>query len=99
MVQVQWLREAKNDLKAIYDYISHDSSKYAQRQIRRVKEKTHLLRSQPQIGKIVDEMNQPDIRELIEGNYRIIYRIVSKHRIDILMIHHGARDLNQRLSS
>ncbi len=99
MVQVKWLREAKNDLKAIFDYISHDSSKYAQRQIERIKVKTHILRSQPQIGKIVDEMNQTDIRELVKGNYRIIYRIVIKHHIDILMVHHGARNLNQRISS
>lgn len=98
MVQIQWLREAKHDLKAIYDYISHDSGKYAQRQIERVKEKTEILKRQPQAGKVVEEMNQPDIRELVEGNYRIVYRIISQHRIHILMVHHGARDLNQRIS-
>lgn len=98
MVQIRWLREAKNDLKAIYEYISHDSAKYAQRQVRRIKEKTDLLKRQPHIGKVVEEMSQPEIRELVEGNYRIVYRIVSPQRIDILMVHHGARDLNQRFN-
>ena len=28
------------------------------------------------------------MRELVEGNYRIIYKLVDKGRIDILTIHH-----------
>jgi len=36
------------------------------------------------------------IRELIEGNYRIIYKIVNEYQIDILTIHHSARDLKRR---
>jgi len=49
-----------------------------------------------EVGKIVEEMEDPQIRELIEGNYRIIYREVSENQIDILMVHHGARDLARR---
>ncbi|MEA1910934.1 MAG: type II toxin-antitoxin system RelE/ParE family toxin, partial [Spirochaetota bacterium] len=32
-------------------------------------------------------------REVFEGNYRIIYRIVDKERIDILTVVHGAQEL------
>jgi toxin ParE1/3/4 len=45
-------------------------------------------------GKMVPEFLLPELRELIEGNYRIIYRIVSEERIDILTIHHSSRLLS-----
>lgn len=48
-------------------------------------------------GRIVEEINKPEIREIIEGNYGIIYRIVTDSTVDILMIHHGARDFTRRM--
>lgn len=97
MVQIRWLKEAKNDLKEIYYYISIDSKRYARLQVERIKQRTEVLNTHSEIGKVVEEVNKSDIRELIEGNYRIIYRIVNKNKVDILMIHHAARDLMRRL--
>lgn len=42
------------------------------------------------------EIDKQNIRKLTDGNYRIIYKIVSKNQIDILTIHHSARDLKRR---
>ena len=36
MVEIEWLTEAKEDLKDIYDYISRDSKRYAKRQVDRI---------------------------------------------------------------
>ena len=47
--------------------------------------------------KKVSESDDEKIREIFEGDYRIIYRIVSIEEIHILLIHHGARDLNKRI--
>ena len=63
----------------------------------RIQNKTEILKSQIEIGKIVEELNDPKVREIIEGNYRIIYRIVSKNELHILLVHHGARDLFKRI--
>jgi plasmid stabilization system protein ParE len=41
-------------------------------------------------------MGIKEIRELIEGNYRIVYRILNNELIEILTIHHSARDFRQR---
>ena len=98
MVQIRWLKEARTDLKEIYDYISSDSKRYAKLQVMRIQQRTQILKSHPKSGKFVDEIDNPEIREVIEGNYRIIYRIVSEKRIDILLVHHGARDLKRRFS-
>ncbi len=97
MVQIKWLKEAKADLKEIFVYISLDSKRYARLQVERIQQSTKILKLHPNIGKIVDEIDNPEIREIVEGNYRIIYRIVNKKRIDILLVHHGAKDLRRRL--
>jgi addiction module RelE/StbE family toxin len=96
MVQINWTFQAKNDLKSIADYISKDSKKYAKLQIDRIKERTQILKSHPYSGKKVIEIDSDLIRELIEGNYRIIYKIVTENQIDILTIHHSARDFRKR---
>ncbi|PIQ29487.1 MAG: plasmid stabilization protein [Bacteroidetes bacterium CG18_big_fil_WC_8_21_14_2_50_41_14] len=96
MVRVNWTFQAKDDLKSIAEYISRDSKRYAKLQVLRIRNKTSLLKSQTHLGKIVSEIDRENIRELIEGRYRIIYKIVSRNQIDILTIHHTARDLTRR---
>ncbi|MEI9809677.1 MAG: type II toxin-antitoxin system RelE/ParE family toxin [Bacteroidota bacterium] len=44
---------------------------------------------------MVPEVKIKSIRELIEGNYRIIYRIVNKNLIHILTFHHSSRKLKR----
>ncbi len=96
MVRVNWTLQAKDDLKDIAEYISKDSKRYAKFQVDRLKTRTRILKTQTRSGKIVSELNQENIRELIEGNYRIIYKIVQENQIDILTIHHSSRDLTSR---
>lgn len=87
MVQVNGTFLARNDLKHIAAHISKDSKFYAKRQV---------LKTQIYFGSVVPEIMNAHIRQLIEGNYRIIYRIVDEDRIAILTIHHAARDLLKR---
>lgn len=82
MVQINWTVQAKEDLESIARYIARDSKKYARVQIVKIRIRTKILSSHIHAGKIVEEINREDIRELIEGNYRIIYRIVNADRID-----------------
>ncbi len=96
MVRINWTLQSKSDLKQIADYISLNSKRYAKLQVLRIKNKTHILRTHILIGKVVREIENENIRELIEGRYRIIYKIISKSQIDILTIHHTARDLTKR---
>ena len=96
MVRINWTFQAKEDLNAIAEYISKDSKRYAKLQVIRLKNRTRILKTQIRTGKIVPEINRENIRELIEGSYRIIYKIVENNQIDILTIHHSARDLTKR---
>ncbi len=96
MVRINWTLQSKSDLKQIADYISLNSKRYAKLQVLRIKNRTHILKTHIFIGKVVREIENENIRELIEGRYRIIYKIISKSQIDILTIHHTARDLIKR---
>jgi toxin ParE1/3/4 len=97
MVQVNWLKSARDDLKDIYEYISLDSKRYARLQIEKIQKSVELLKNSPEIGRKIPEFFELDIREIIEGNYRIIYRILDGNTIDILLVHHSARDLSSRI--
>ncbi len=99
MVQIKWLKDAKKDLKEIYDYISIDSKRYARLQVEKIKHATQIIKTQPEIGKVLEETENSSIREMVEGNYRIIYRIVDLNTIHIMMVHHSARDLHRRIKN
>lgn len=94
MVKINWTTQAKNDLISIAEYIGQNSKKYARIQIQRIRERVRQLPKHPNSGRIVPELENPRIRELVLGNYRIIYCLVSDERIDILTVHHSARLLN-----
>lgn len=96
MVQINWTFQAKDDLKSIAEYIERDSKKYAKLQVLRLRDRTKILKSHIEARKVVHELEEGTIREIIEGNYRIIYRVVSDSRADILTVHHSARDLTKR---
>lgn len=96
MVQINWTKQSTEDLKDILEYISKDSIKYAKFQVIRIRNRVKILYAYPYVGKVVSEMKNDSLRELIEGNYRIIYRIVSQSQIDILTVHHTSRDLLKR---
>lgn len=95
MVKVNWTDQALKDANNIAEYIAKDSNKYASIQVKLFFERVKILQTMPHSGKIVPEMNETKIRELNSGNYRIIYLIVSKNRIDILTIHNGYKLLRK----
>ena len=88
---VEWTDPAKQDLKSIYDYISKDSKFYAQKVSFELVEKSEKLNIFPEIGRIVPEIGDPKIRELLIYSYRLIYEIFPD-KIEVLALIHGKRD-------
>ena len=75
MVRINWTSQALDDLEAICEFIARDASRYAQLFANRVFEVVERLRDFPLSGRMVSEIGRDDIREIILGNYRVIYRI------------------------
>ena len=94
MVEVRWTDQALQDIDAIAEFISRDSERFAQIQVQRFFDTEPMIQNQPLAGRMVPEVNSELIREIIQGNYRIIYRIISPHRIDVITVHHSSRLLS-----
>ena len=93
MVKIEWSPNAENDLNKIIDYIAQDSVEYALSFYEQVKEKVDNLTQFPKIGRKVPELDDPNIREIILRNYRLIYLILAD-KIQIVRLIHGSRILD-----
>ena len=89
-MRVHWTHTAVEHLLAIYEHIAQDAPLYARRMIDRLTERSEQITAFPRSGRMVPEYEAPDIREVIERPYRIIYRIKTD-QIDILAVVHGAQ--------
>lgn len=91
-MKIIWSPLAIDRATEIAEYISLDNPTAAQNWIDTIFKKVKTLETSSQIGRIVPEVERKEIRELIYGNYRIIYRI-EKTNISILTIRHGKQIL------
>jgi len=91
-MRIIWSPLAVDRASEIADYIAQDKPSAAEKWIDTVFSKVEQLKSSPEIGRIVPEINDSQFREIIYGNYRIIYRIEIK-QISILTIRHGRQIL------
>ncbi len=91
-MRIIWSPLAVDRASEIADYIAQDKPSAAEKWIDTVFSKVEQLKSSSEIGRIVPEINDSQFRELIYGNYRIIYRIETK-QISILTIRHGRQIL------
>lgn len=91
-MRIIWSPLAVDRASEIADYIAQDKPSAAEKWIDTVFSKVEQLKSSPEIGRILPEINDSQFRELIYGNYRIIYRIEAK-QISILTIRHGRQIL------
>ncbi|WP_354666183.1 type II toxin-antitoxin system RelE/ParE family toxin [Nostoc sp. GT001] len=76
----------------MYTYIAQNSPRYATRIIDRITKRSQQLANFPLSGRIVPEFETEQIREVIEGSYRIIYYI-KPEQIDVLAVIHGAQEI------
>lgn len=91
-MKIIWSPLAINRTTEIAEYIAQDSPSAATKWVAALFDKAQLLKTSPKSGRVVPEIHQEDIRELIYGNYRIIYR-TEKNKISILTIRHGKQIL------
>ena len=83
-----WTETAKQDLLSIKKYIAIDNPDAAKRWILRLRVRARKALDAPLAGRMVPELSRDDIRELIEGNYRIVYQVFTD-RLVILTVFEG----------
>lgn len=95
-MNVHWTDAALADLQAIESYIARHSAQYARGVVARLFDRSGQLTDQPLLGAAVPEYGDESLRELLEGSYRIIYRVLV-YQIDIVAVVHAARQLPHTL--
>ena len=91
-MKIIWSPLAIDKTSEIAEYIAKDKPTVAQDWVDRIFQKVDILKSSPELGRVVSEVRRKDVRELIFGNYRIIYR-VKNTSISILSVRHGKQIL------
>ena len=89
-MNVEWTDNSLAQLRGIHDYIARDSDFFAKRIVDRLTSRSVQIQEHPFSGEIVPEFGDTSIREVIEGPYRMIYRI-SKATLFVLAVIHGSR--------
>ena len=93
-MEVYWTDTAQGHLAAIHAYIAQDSPEYATRVVDILTYRSQQIGQYPRSGRMVPEYEHKQIREVIEGSYRIIYHIKAD-QIDVLAVIHVARNVLQ----
>jgi plasmid stabilization system protein ParE len=96
MAEIKWTPQAADDLESIANFIAKDSPNYARLFVIDVLDAVDRLVVFPQSGRIVPELKNQTIREVIKGHYRIVYRFKAE-TVEVLTVHHGARLLGHAL--
>lgn len=89
MTIVRWTEQAADDLAAIRDFIARDSPAYALLIATRLYLSVGYLSEFPDLGRMVPERAQPELRELVRLRYRIVYRH-TPDLVEILTIFHSS---------
>ena len=95
-MRVNWTNTAIIHLLAVYEHVARDSPLYARRIVDRLIRRSEEVAEFPLSGRMVPEYEAPDIREVIERPYRIIYKATAEG-IDVLAVVQGTQMLPPEL--
>lgn len=92
-MKVLWTDAAVAQLAAIHDYVAQTSPEYARRIIDRLTKRSIQISTFPFSGRLVREYELNEVREVIEGSYRVIYLIKEdEDQLEVLAVVHSSRE-------
>lgn len=92
-MKVLWTDSALAQLQTIHDYLAQTSPEYARRIIDRLTKRSIQIAQFPLSGRMVSEYELSEVREVIEGSYRIIYLIDPEaQKAEVLGVIHSSRE-------
>ena len=83
--------QAIKDLEAIENYYLDIAPEYASIFVNSVFERTQALSDMPYLGRIVPEVGDRSVRELIHQGYRIMYVVNENDDAEILTVLHSTQ--------
>ncbi len=95
MVKIRWTKQAIEDVHLLREFYLNRSEKFTEELTDKIFEKVNSLAQFPNLGRMVPEIGNKHIRELIYHNYRIIYHITKEDQIDVIAVHNSLRPLSE----
>jgi len=92
MSTLSWTFRARRDLRDIRRFIARNHPVAARRWIERLRKRARAAASAPLAGRRVPEVERHDVREVIVGAYRLVYRVLPG-AIHVLTVFEGHRRL------
>lgn len=90
--QVVFTPQSLDDLEQIVTFVAKDNSDRAQTFGDELIDRALSVATFPEIGRVVPEIDNPAVREIIHGPYRIIYEVFAEREtVFVLRFWHGAR--------
>jgi toxin ParE1/3/4 len=74
-LKITWSPLAAEQVREIASYIALDKPSVAEQWIDKMFDSVEQLIDLPKSGRVVPELQINSIRELVQGNYRVIYKI------------------------
>lgn len=96
MAAIDWSLTAQRHLRDIVEYLESTSPSYAGVFGGQVFAAVELIGEFPRLGRAVPEYQDDDLREVLVGNYRLVYHLTGEH-LGIVGIVHGSRDLRRAM--
>jgi len=90
VVEIIWSPQAIEDIRSIQLYIGRDSPRFAVLIARKLVDAVERLAAFPESGRMVPEVGDPGMREVLWRSYRIVYR-VGGAAVEIVTVFHGAQ--------
>jgi toxin ParE1/3/4 len=90
-MKLRFRPEARQDLRAIGDYIARDDRRAARRFVGMLREKCAFLGRNPHAGRERPELRE-GLRSFPAESYVIFYRVLDES-VEIVNVIHGSRDL------
>ena len=94
MVKVNWSKKAIEDIFEIREHYSLIAPGYAEKLTDEIFAKENLLSEFPLAGRVVPELQNESVRELLFKNYRIIYVSLDSKSITVIAVHNSLRPLS-----
>ncbi len=94
-MKINWSPLSLDRILEIANYIAEDKPGASNNWVESVFKSAERLVKFPESGRIVSEIKRTEIREILLGNYRIIYRI-ENDLISVLTVRHGKQFLSSK---
>lgn len=91
-MKIEWSALAIERITEIANYIAADKPKAAENWTLSLFDAVEVLVDFPELGRVIPEIRDSGFREIMKGNYRIIYKFEGE-TVSILTIRHGRQIL------